>query len=311
MALVVCLALSAAEEAPAAGRPTTFTGWVGQFRIEASADPTQLRVGQSVGFQIQIRGHGTTGQPPLIRSDSKFTERFDVVGPVGEPAVDAHGAESVWSYSYRLAPKSANVNRIPPVRWSYYDEKTRQFQTVTTSAIPLAVLPSDHVEAEDVEPPASPQESSRAYAWFVIVGVVGLALLAYFVHCVHWFPSPPANNWTASTEPSGRSSHREDAIRDFLATEPPASRDAFEHATKQFRGLLAAQFGLPAGSVTSRDLLNAASLKLASDSYPALGQLLADLDRAQYGRAENAEAFVELHGRMTNWLQTHNPERIP
>lgn len=287
---------------PVAGRPSTYTGWVGKFEIQSSVDRAETRVGEDVEFRISIRGRGKEGDPPTLASNPKFT-LFDVVGPDPDPHVKESATGKQWTYVFTLTPKTTDVKSIPAILWTYYDETLRQFQTMTSPAIPIAVSEGELVKGEDVERPRSSGEERWAYAWLAFGGMVGLLLLVWLVRRIHWLPTPPANAVQSAGSAGGPSVSTEHLIVDYLTRQESATREEWDDAMRQFRAILAARFGITASTATSRDLLDKAGATLSASSFASLRSLLDDLDRSMYGPAQEAAHLRALHGRMRIWLR--------
>ena len=120
---------------PQEGRPATFSGAVGQFRMDVTADPTQLRVGDPLTLRMLLSGGGrvTDAQPPsLVNADGfrTYTPQMD------QPDPDTTVFEQV------LIPQDEMLDAIPAVHFSYFDPEAAQYRTLTSQPIRLLLRPA-------------------------------------------------------------------------------------------------------------------------------------------------------------------------
>ncbi|MEX2605962.1 MAG: BatD family protein [Kiritimatiellia bacterium] len=124
---------------PAEGRPDSFTGHLGNFRLSASASPTEVTAGDPITLRVELSGSGSLKQalPPGLKESGDFqvyksrlvNEDFQRDGLSGRKII-----EQV------IIPTHSGVTEIPAVEFSFYDTSSRQYQTIRTDPIPLKVL---------------------------------------------------------------------------------------------------------------------------------------------------------------------------
>ena len=120
---------------PHAGRPATFSGAVGQFELDVTAEPTQLRVGDPLSLRMLLSGAGrvTDAQPPsLVNAEGFRTYRPQM----DQPAPDTTVFEQV------LIPQDETLDAIPAVHFSYFDPEAAQYRTLTSQPIRLLLRPA-------------------------------------------------------------------------------------------------------------------------------------------------------------------------
>jgi hypothetical protein len=155
---VVCLVpapAAAADDGPAqdsgiplVGRPADlpFSGASGQFRVEARAEPTALRAGESLTFTLTVRATGPVRQPPDRLDLSRipaFAGRFFIdPGPT-----ESHPDAGSWEFAYRLKPRRPDVSEVPGLPFVYFNPAIRQaekaYQIAFTDPVPLSVRPAE------------------------------------------------------------------------------------------------------------------------------------------------------------------------
>jgi hypothetical protein len=118
---------------PDEGRPATFSGAVGQFRITAEATPRQLKAGESIKYKVAIEGAGNIEffEPPKLEP----LEGFHVFGRLDEKTKNAR------IVTYEISPLSETVKEIPKISFTYFDTAGPGFKTIETQPIPIAVSP--------------------------------------------------------------------------------------------------------------------------------------------------------------------------
>ncbi len=120
---------------PEESRPATFSGAVGQFRMDVTADPIQLQVGDPLTLRILLSGSGnvTDAQPPGLVNVSGFRT---YPPQMDQPDPDTTVFEQV------LIPQEEVLDTIPAVYFSYFDPKAAQYRTLTSQPIRLLLRPA-------------------------------------------------------------------------------------------------------------------------------------------------------------------------
>src|SRR6202011_5222793 len=141
---------------PAAGRPPSFSGAVGDFTLTTSAQPTKARTGDPVSMKVQIKGLGNFDrieQPALTN-----TEGWRSYQPSEEiQAMDDLGLSAVKTFSFPLVAEKA-MTSLPTVEFSYFDPNAEKYVTLKSSPIKIEIegeqLPN--MAASPALPNASP-----------------------------------------------------------------------------------------------------------------------------------------------------------
>jgi hypothetical protein len=154
---------------PEEGRPAGFTGAVGRFEIEASAEPQELEAGESLKLTLRIEGDGNLGF-------------FDTPRPLGLAgfhvygAVDDRGSE-VRTVTYDLAPIDERAGELPSIPFAYFDPRPPgRYRVVRTRPIPLIVRPAPG--AARAPEPEAPEETEVPGGSSVVPLVVALLVVA-------------------------------------------------------------------------------------------------------------------------------------
>ena len=124
---------------PESGRPASFSGAVGEFRLTVKADRTETTVGEAVGVQVQVEGTGNIrvmgapALPPLpdYRTyDPKVAEHREIND-------DRVTGEKSWDYV--LTPLLSGRQDIPPIRFSWFDPAKKVYVEQQSDPIPIQV----------------------------------------------------------------------------------------------------------------------------------------------------------------------------
>jgi hypothetical protein len=140
------------DDPPVAGRPASFTGAVGDFRISTSATPTRLHPQESLVYAVRIAGSAspkTAPQRPDLKKISVFTRSFRI-----KNLNSLHPEPGVWEFQYELKPLRAGVREIPAMRFDYYKPgimpPEKGYRSTYAPAIALSVEPSVAVSLEEI-----------------------------------------------------------------------------------------------------------------------------------------------------------------
>ncbi|MBN1307746.1 MAG: protein BatD [Chitinispirillaceae bacterium] len=128
--------------------PAGFTGAVGSFSLQASADPREVPAGESVTLKAALKGNtrpGNIGDITVPRRDDYelFTPEKMVVVDTG-----ATGLSTRKLYKYLLVPKHEGSLTIDPIVFHYFDPKTASYKTASSDPIKLTVTKGRGVKKE-------------------------------------------------------------------------------------------------------------------------------------------------------------------
>lgn len=134
---------------PEEGKPSSFYGLVGKYRISTSSDITQVDVGQPIELTISIGGKNylTPVRWPKLEEIVELSDNFRISGERDDGVVK--GFEKVFKTTIRAANDS--VSRIPPISLSYFDVDKEKYVTTESSPIALEVRFSEVVTFADAE----------------------------------------------------------------------------------------------------------------------------------------------------------------
>lgn len=125
---------------PEAGKPVTFAGNAGRFRISASVDKRSVKTNEAITFKIMIEGEGNIRQiqPPAIA----FPTDFEVYPPKASETISRSGAgiSGRKTFEYVLIPRVAGEETLKSVALGFFDPASKSYKSVRTESISLQVV---------------------------------------------------------------------------------------------------------------------------------------------------------------------------
>ncbi len=117
---------------PTAGRPADFAGVVGRLTVTATAEPTELEVGESLRLTLEVRGASGLSalRPPLLD---------DLPGLHLRGHLEAEAEPGVRRLIYDLAPTGSDVDAVPPVEIAFFDPDTERYEVARSARLPLRI----------------------------------------------------------------------------------------------------------------------------------------------------------------------------
>jgi hypothetical protein len=122
---------------PEQGRPADFAGAVGRWRLEASAKPTEVAVGDPITLNVKITGTGNIDTVPALKLGG--LDDFKTYDPTTKTTRNELGTQGERDFQQVLIAKDATVKQLPEIRLAYFDPVAQQYQTASQNPIPLVV----------------------------------------------------------------------------------------------------------------------------------------------------------------------------
>jgi hypothetical protein len=122
---------------PEEGKPSDFTGAVGQWNLEMTAKPTEVAIGDPITLTIKISGRGnieTVRTPQMGLLDG-----FKTYDPTTKTTKDDLNTTGERVIQQVLIAKSTDVKELPEVRLAYFDPVARTYRTAAQSPIKLVI----------------------------------------------------------------------------------------------------------------------------------------------------------------------------
>ncbi|MDX2114631.1 MAG: BatD family protein [Planctomycetota bacterium] len=295
---------------PAEGRPDHFNGLVGAYRIDASASPTEVNVGDPITLEMRIEGPLPGSVPaPAIERQPQLADAFRIA------ASDAPGVLDGRAIVFRrtLRALRAGVSAIPPIELPYFDTRSGAYKIARTDPIPLSVRETRVVTAADAEGAADTQPTAlevRDNSIGLRANYEGPALLADQSFDLAARLARPGNIAAVALPPAvfgvaalalvarrraGSSSatmRRRAAALANTALDSVTTSDAGAAASQvgaALRRYIAHKAGLDAAHLASREAADAARASAPAAADP-VAELLRRCDDAAYGGLNSVQA---------------------
>jgi TolA-binding protein len=127
---------------PTENRPSSFTGAVGRFTVEATLQPTEVAVGDATTLTFEISGAGNIKALPAPHLPP--VPAVELYPPSEDARVETVEDEiqGVKQFSWVLIPEQAGPITLPAIEYGFFDAESGSFATARTDPISLAVLPA-------------------------------------------------------------------------------------------------------------------------------------------------------------------------
>lgn len=148
---------------PGAGRPPNFAGHIGEYRIEVSAAPTEVSIGDPITVTIALSGPRYLDDvelPPLDRQPA-LNRDFKIPQEMAPGTVE--GNRKMFSQTIRAT--HADVKEIPPVELAWFNPESRRYEIAKSRPVPITVRATRVVTAADAEGLQPVSAGSELEAW--------------------------------------------------------------------------------------------------------------------------------------------------
>lgn len=128
---------------PEAGKPGSFQGAVGQFRLSAAIDKDKVKQNEPVTLRLTIEGEGnveTITRPRLPALTGFKTYDADTKSQLFKTGNVIGGQKT---FEIVFIPKNEGSSFVPPLEFSYFDPRQAKYVTLQTPNFPITVERSD------------------------------------------------------------------------------------------------------------------------------------------------------------------------
>ncbi len=126
---------------PEEGKPASFTGGVGQMKLNASVDKTELKANDPVTLKVTISGTGNMRFVDAPRVN--FPPDFEVYDPKINTNLNATITSGSKTFEYLVIPRHEGTYKIPAVEFGYFDPQAKQYKTLRSEEFTLNVSKGD------------------------------------------------------------------------------------------------------------------------------------------------------------------------
>lgn len=135
------------KELPAVGKPSSFSGAVGNFSIKSSINTKELKSNEAATLTVEISG---VGNMKLLRNpDIKFPDVFELYDPKvnNEFSTSTDGLKGSKTIEYLFIPRKSGKFEIPSAELSYFDLTDKTYKTLKTPLYNVSVAPGKGSES--------------------------------------------------------------------------------------------------------------------------------------------------------------------
>lgn len=124
---------------PESGKPTNFTGAVGNFNFEAIPSKGTLKFGESLDLTLRVSGDGNLKLFQLPKLE--LSNDWEVYDPehIEKVVTPILGMTGYIADRYTLVPQHKGSFVIPALTFSYFDPQSQSFKTKSVPAITIEV----------------------------------------------------------------------------------------------------------------------------------------------------------------------------
>lgn len=157
------LALEVAD-LPNEGRPANFSGYVGNYRVETTAVPTDVNVGDPITLTIALSGPEYLDHISLPPLQEQLSLARDFKIPAEMEAGKFDGVRKVFTQTVRA--RRSDIQAIPSIELPYFDTDSATYKVARSEPISISVRETKVVTASDAEGlSASNPAASAVEAW--------------------------------------------------------------------------------------------------------------------------------------------------
>jgi len=130
----------AVKPLPEYGKPSDFTGAVGDFKFNVITSKTELNASESLQARVEVVGNGNLKLFELPKLN--LPSSLEVYEPEHAENVSTNlsGMQGTISDSYTIVPQFKGKYPIPSISFSYFDLKTETYKRVSSGEIVIDVL---------------------------------------------------------------------------------------------------------------------------------------------------------------------------
>jgi hypothetical protein len=132
------------------GKPADFSGLVSpRASLAASMNETSAKVGDSLTLSLTLSGKGSVDEVKLPKLNLEGFKVYEDK-PVVKSLMQGEDLITQKTFKFALIPLKSGKLKIPPLKISYFNTKTKRYQSVSSSPFNLKVDPSDEQETTSI-----------------------------------------------------------------------------------------------------------------------------------------------------------------
>ena len=145
---------------PTAGRPTNYSGAVGELHIDERLDAHRVRAGDPVLLTVMVGGRGNVKllPRPAVAVPWGSAVAAEERVRIDTTTADVHGTKE---FDWVVTPRDTGVLALPPVGYPYFDPYTERYEIAVTQSDTLRVVAGSLAPLDTSRIDASPPLAIR------------------------------------------------------------------------------------------------------------------------------------------------------
>lgn len=145
---------------PEMGKPDTFSGAIGDFRLQVKAIPLEISKGDPVTLTMTVSGVGNFDrvQVPQLQKQKGWKS----YSPSSEFLKDGNVNRGKKVFEQALVAKESHLTEVPAVAFSYFDPESRTYKELISAPIPIDMQDVEVAEQSVAVPKQAAVSSGKA-----------------------------------------------------------------------------------------------------------------------------------------------------
>lgn len=303
-------------------QPADFCGAVGNYSIDASLAPEQLRTNESATYTLTFKGTGNVKY--LTMPTVSFPATFDKYTPRSDVKASISGQTFTGSYTaeFPIVPQEQGVFEIPAQTFSYFNLATKSYETLTTKPFTCKVergtTVATTVEQKTIDTEmqdilhihtlgAQPSKASDTplffslWYWCIWIGLALALLVSVFVY---------RKRLQLAADVVGRRTARANRVasKRFKAAaafmKADRSEAFYEELARALKGYVSDKLGIPPSQLISDTIADKLKAYGAQESTANdVIEVLNDCEMARFTPSQSQSAMNELYNRASKAIK--------
>lgn len=137
---------------PVAGKPASFKGAVGNYKMEVNVDKAETETGEPVTLRIKLAGDGNL--KTIETPELKFPADFDIYDPKIDSRISVKSGRirGSKSFDFLLIPLNPGEFKLPTVNFSYFNPKADRYFELNGPELSLKATGDAQMPISDMAP---------------------------------------------------------------------------------------------------------------------------------------------------------------
>lgn len=314
---------------PEAGKPSSFTGGIGDYQISASLDRSEVHANEPVTLTLKIQGRGNLSS--VQEPKATWPEGVELYDSKGKVTSEPSGID-VKTVEYLLIPRVPGKVDLPPLEFSFFDPQKGQYYTKSIASLSIQVgdpLPGSALVAVKPTTPAMIEKKEETASSFKLPTLRGLKpsesgvgsvistsgafpiwrilywiFLASMSALVGWVASDSLRKRKSPLVQARGQKKTHYSWSDLLQEDRPLLQ-SYDLLASRVLSLLDDKFQISSKSMSRGELkdLLVGGKKLSPDTWSKVQQLLEYSDMVRFAQSQNLNSEKNAQEVFLKWAQ--------